>query len=167
VLQTAVATLVPVHSFAPNLMLPIAVFLALCPEVALVRGAVISFVLGYLLDAFCGSSMGLQTLMLVAAFLVARDVGLRLFFRGPFFQLVLTFVMSMLVGGTVIALRAIFEKDVFEAVRGFPPSTVRITLISMVKSSAATTIAAPLVFLAVRRIEGLAAQRSDEGPVSR
>ena len=167
VLQTALATLVPLYSFAPNLALPIAVFQGLRQEVGLARGALTAFVLGYLLDAFCGSPMGLHTLVLVAAFLFARQVGLRLFFRGPLFQLVLTFATCLLAGGTILALRAIFEKDVFETVQDFQSGELRVTLVSTVKSAIATTGVAPLIFLALSRIEGVAVQRSDEGPAAR
>jgi rod shape-determining protein MreD len=167
VLQTALATLVPLHSFAPNIVLPIAVFLGLRQEVALVRGALVAFLLGYLLDAFCGSPVGLQTLVTVAAFLFAREVGLRLFFRGPLFQLVLTFATSLLAGGTILALRAIFEKDVFETVQNFQTGELRITLLSTLKSAIATTLIAPLLFWVVGKIEGVLVQRSDEGPASR
>lgn len=167
VLQAAFATLIPLHAYAPNLMLPIVIFLGISPEAPLVRGAVIAFVLGYLLDAFCGSPVGLQTLVMVAVFMFVREVGLRLFFRGQLFQLVLTFAMALIAGGIVLALRTIFEKDVFENIRDMQVDEFRVTLGSMAKSAVATTMVAPLIFAVVGRVEGIAALRGEEGPASR
>ena len=82
VLEAALGTLIPMHAFAPNLMLPIVIYLGVSPEVQIVRGALISFLLGYLLDSFCGNPMGLQTFVLAASFMVARGAGLRLFPQG-------------------------------------------------------------------------------------
>lgn len=158
VVQSALATMVPLHTFAPNLILPITIFLGVSPEVPMVRGALIAFILGYLVDAFCGSPMGLHTFVLMAVFMVARGAGLRLFLRGPLFQVILTFVMSLAAGGTIVALRAIFEK-----LAPFPTDDYRDTALIIAKSAAVTALAAPLVFMAVRRIEGLPVQRGDEG----
>jgi rod shape-determining protein MreD len=72
VFQAAAATLIPLHQVAPNLLLPIAIFLGVSHEVHISRGAILSFVLGYLLDAFCGSPMGLYTFTLVATFMASR-----------------------------------------------------------------------------------------------
>ncbi len=162
VLQTAVATLVPLHGFAPNLMLPITIFLGVSQEVHIVRGALIAFALGYLLDAFCGSPMGLQTFVLVATFMVARGAGLRLFFRGPAFQVVLTFLMSLVAGGTVLALRAIFE-----SVAPFPTREFGHNAVVLAQSALVTALAAPLLFVVVHRIEGWPLQRGAEGTTSR
>jgi rod shape-determining protein MreD len=158
ILQAVLSTLIPLHTFAPNLMLPITIFLGVYHEVPIVRGALIAFVLGYLLDAFCGSPMGLHTFVLVAVFMVARGAGLRLFLRGPLFQISLTFMMSLLAGGTVVALRAIFEK-----LAPFPTADYRNTALILVQSSLVTALSAPPIFMAIRKIEGLPAQRSDEG----
>ena len=156
--QSALATMIPIHTFAPNLMLPITIILGVSHEVPIVRGALIAFILGYLLDAFCGSPMGLHTFVLVAIFMVSRGAGLRLFLRGPLFQVILTFLMGLAAGGTIVALRAIFEKPA-----PFPTEDYQNTVMVIAKSAAVTALAAPLIFMAVRRIEGLPAQRSDEG----
>src|SRR5437773_1178534 len=85
VLEAALGTLLPIYSFAPNLVLPIAIFLGVSAEIHIVRGVLISFALGYLLDSFCGNPMGLQTFVLTASFMLARGAGLRLFPQGPVF----------------------------------------------------------------------------------
>ena len=73
-------------------MLPIAIYLGVSPEVQIVRGALISFLLGYLLDSFCGNPMGLQTFVLTASFMgqpAGRVCGC--FPQGLGFQMLLTF----------------------------------------------------------------------------
>lgn len=157
VLQSSFATLVSIHPFAPNLLLPLIIYLGVSPEVRLARGAVLSFVLGYLLDAFCGNPMGLQTFLMVATFLVARVAGLRLFLRGPAFQVLLTFLVGVLDGGTVLALRAIFEPPA-----PFPTASVWNSVFSVLAPAMVTAVAAPFVFLLVRRVESLTTRSREE-----
>jgi rod shape-determining protein MreD len=150
------------HSFAPNLLLPIAIFLGVSAEVHIVRGALVSFVLGYLLDSFCGNPMGLQTFVLTASFIVARGAGLRLFPQGTAFQILLTFLMAIAFGATVLALRAIFEQPqepMFTEGMGEAAS-------APLKSAAATALLSPLLFAATRRIVMLGAQKREERTVS-
>ncbi|MDD9938007.1 MAG: rod shape-determining protein MreD [Myxococcales bacterium] len=162
VLQTAVSTLVPMYSFAPNLMLPIAIFLGVSHDVHVVRGASLCFVLGYFFDAFCGNPMGLQTFVLVAGFMVARGAGLRFFPQGPAFQIFLTFLMAALSGATVLALRAIFEQQPIQGLGDDAPESG----ITLLQSALATAIVAPLVFMAAGRIEGGSAQKTEERATS-
>jgi rod shape-determining protein MreD len=162
VLETALATLIPLHSFAPNLMLPIAIYLGVSPDVHIARGALVSFALGYLLDSFCGNPMGLQTFVLTASFIVARGAGLRLFPQGTLFQILLTFVMAVGFGATVLALRAIFEHP------QAPPFGEGMGAISAapLAAAAATALLSPLIFGATRRILGLGSTKREERTVS-
>ncbi len=161
VVQSVGATLVPAYLFAPNLLLPMVIYLGVSPDVHIVRGAAISFILGYLLDSFCGNAMGLQTFVLVATFMVARGAGLRLFLRGPLFQIVLTFLVGVLSGGTILALRAIFEKPA-----PFPAGTALTAALSLVVPAIVTSLFAPLVFIAVWRIDGLVTRRREDPGVT-
>jgi rod shape-determining protein MreD len=157
--QAALATLVPMHTFAPNLVLPIALSLGVTADVHLVRGALICFVLGYLLDAFCGNPMGLQTFVLVAAFMMARAAASRLLPHQPFFTAMFSFTMSVASGFSILALRALFEKKsdilTYDAL-----STLRVLL----QSSVVTALLAPPIFGAVRRIDGRVSPKADERP---
>ncbi|HEX7477270.1 MAG TPA: rod shape-determining protein MreD [Polyangiales bacterium] len=157
--QTACATLTPMHTFAPNLVLPIAMCLGVSADVHLVRGAAICFALGYLLDAFCGNPMGLQTFVMVASFMLARAAAFRLFSQGPFLSVLLTFVMGVLSGFGVLALRAIFEQQ-RDILSYDPLHTARI----LFQSAAVTALFAPPIFAAVSRIDGRSAQKPDERP---
>ncbi len=182
IVQSAVASRIALHPLTPNLLLPIVIFLGVQPEVGLLRGALISFVLGYLLDEFCGSPMGLQTFVLVATFMVARGAGIRLFLRGALFQVGLVFAASILAGGTILALRAIFSQpdpfplqmpaggiagDVIMLVTGTsaedaPPvgGVVGMTL-TLIGSALITALFAPAIFSVTRRIDALRARRRD------
>ena len=126
------------------------------------RGALVSFVLGYLLDSFCGNPMGLQTFVLTASFIVARGAGLRLFPQGRAFQVLLAFLIAIAFGATVLALRAIFEQP-SETMLGMDASESGGTLL---RSAAATALVSPLVFSGTRRVESLGLQKREQRTVS-
>jgi rod shape-determining protein MreD len=163
ILETGVSTLVPLYGLAPNLMLPIAIFLGVSAEVHILRGALTSFALGYLLDSFSGTGMGLQTLVLTTTFMVARGAGLRLLPQGRAMQVLLCFMMAMTFGATVFALRAIFEQstegDDFTHAAGT-------TFASLLKSSAATALLSPVVFAATARVQAFAGFRREKRTLS-
>ena len=156
VFGSSVATVVPLHGYMPNLLLPIALFLGVRAEVHIVRGAVLCFVLGYLSDSFSGNPMGLQTFAFVASFLAARGAGLRLLPQGPVFQIALSFLMAVVSGALVVALRAIFE-------RAFALD-LRDNGAALVRSAVATALSAPFVFAGVRGVTALAGARAEERP---
>ncbi|UJR82798.1 rod shape-determining protein MreD [Sandaracinus amylolyticus] len=182
VLQASLAARVSLHPFTPNLVLPMVIFLGVQPDVGLLRGAALSFILGYLLDAFCGSPLGLSTFVLVATFMVARGAGIRLFLRGSLFQIALVFVASILAGGTILALRAIFSPpDPFPLempASGLAGDLVALftsragddaprvgsvvgTVTTMLGSALATAVVAPAIFATMRRLDALETRRRD------
>jgi len=157
VLQSSAAVLVGSHAYAPNLMLPIALFLGVSPDVQLGRGAGMALVLGYFLDLFSGNRMGLATFLLVGTYIVVRAAGLRLMLRGPLFQVLLTFLVSLLIGGASLALRAVFEPA--------PPFEVGGALstgLDLLGPAFVTALSAPLIFAPAQRIEALASRRREE-----
>jgi rod shape-determining protein MreD len=161
VLEAALGTLIPMHAFAPNLMLPIAIYLGVSPEVQIVRGAVISFLLGYLLDSFCGNPMGLQTFVLTASFMVARGAGLRLFPQGLGFQMLLTFLMAIAYGATVLALRAIFEQP--QVPMGEAMSA---RAYFSFESPLSTALLSPFVFAGTRSVLSLGSKKREERTIA-
>jgi rod shape-determining protein MreD len=162
IVETGLSTLVPLYGFTPNLMLPIAIFLGVSGEVHILRGALTSFVLGYLLDSFCGMGTGVQTLVLTATFMVARGAGLRLLPQGRAMQVVLCFMMALTFGATVFALRAIFEQSAdVDFTEG-----AGTTLGSLLKSSAATALLSPVVFVATARVEAFGGFKREKRTLS-
>jgi len=170
VAQAAIATFLPLHPFAPCLLLPIVIYLGVDPDVELLRGVALSFVLGYFGDEIAGVPTGLTTFVLVATFLATRGAGIRLVLRGAPFQMTLAFAVSIVASGTMLALRSIFQPpEAFPLamppagilgaiVRAFAGEGSRIgnpiaLATTMIASALATGLAAPLVFAAVRRIE--------------
>lgn len=158
VAQSAIATLFPMHGIAPNVLLPIAVFLGVAPDVVLVRGALTCFALGYMLDAFCGSPMGLHTFVMVAAFFASRGAGLRLFPQAALLQVLAMFVAAISADATVFALRAIFEQPLLPGLG----DDLNATLITIGSSAAATAVLSPLVVAAARRIEATRYRRDEK-----
>ncbi|MET0388437.1 MAG: rod shape-determining protein MreD [Polyangiales bacterium] len=156
-LQAALATLIPMHTFTPNLMLPIALALGASPEVNLVRGALLCFVLGYLFDAFCGNPLGLQTFVLEATYMLARGASVRLLPHGPMFIALFSLLMSVVSGFAVLSLRALFEKK-----SEILTYDIHATLLLVFQSALATAVLAPPLFAAVRRIEARLPQKADE-----
>ena len=169
VAQAALSTLMPLHPFVPNLLLPIVIYLGVDPDVQLVRGAVLTFVLGYFLDVVAGAPTGLFTFVLVATYLVARGAGLRLLLRSVPFQMGLVVVISIAANGVMLALVAIFAPpEAFplvmppsgmlgSAVRAFAGDDALVgsyvaTASTLFASAFATALTAPLVFAVVRRI---------------
>lgn len=158
VVQAAVGILVPSGAWAPNLLLPFAIYLGVLPDMHVVRGAVVAFLLGYLLDSFSGHGLGLHTFVMVATFLISRGAGLNLFMRGALFQVGLTFVFELLAGGAILALRAIFERPA-----PFPANAVAYTVTTLSAGAASTALLSPLVYGGLLRLDSLWTRRREEG----
>ena len=111
VIQATFAHLLPWDLFVPSLALPIVLYMGL-HNYSAAKGALISFMLVYLMDVFAGSPMGLHTFVVVAVFLISRLVSLRLFLQGWFFEVILTFFLALISGILVLSVRAVFDKDI-------------------------------------------------------
>lgn len=157
VLQSTFALIVPFDLLVPNLALPVVLYMGLRDYPAW-KGALLSFVLGYMMDVFAGSPMGLHTLVAVAIFLVSRVAALRLFLQGWVFEVVLTFVLSLIAGAMILTIRAIFDKDL---------SGLLIDLKIVTSRAVATALVAPLVFRVLTWLDRIVPQRRNEGRVVR
>lgn len=180
VVQSALAAHISPHPWIPNLMLPIVIYLGVQQSVHLLRGAVLAFLFGFFTDEFAGSAIGLFTFLNVALFMVARGAGIRLFLRGTLFQVGLVFITSLIVSGTVLALRAIFSRaepfalempltgwsaTVYESFGGDPESSrlgnIVGTTTTVLGSSIATALLAPPIFSIVRSIDEIRTRRRE------
>lgn len=146
-LQCVIALVLPSEHLTPSLVLPLVLFMAV-GEISLARGVMLSFVVGYLTDAFSGGSLGLWTFTLVSVFLFARVAGLKLFLHGAVFQVALTFAASLLAGIEMMALLLVFDRR---------PLAVLSALGVVCAQGVATAACAPAVFSFLRRLPGTAA----------
>jgi rod shape-determining protein MreD len=150
VAQSAFGSLLP-SELTPNVVLPIVIFLGATHDVGVPRGALTSFALGYVLDGFCGKPLGLHTFVMMAAYLAARGAGMRLLPQAFSLQVLMMFIAALGADATVLALRAIFERP---GAAGLGDD-VDAMLQRLLFSAASTAAIAPLIVMAVRRIEAL------------
>src|SRR5512140_1039349 len=66
-----------INGLTPSLVLPLVLFLGV-HEHSMARGAILTFVLGYLLDLLAGAPIGLFTFIYVSIWWLARITGVRL-----------------------------------------------------------------------------------------
>jgi cell shape-determining protein MreD len=133
------------YPFAPYLGLPFVFALGTGPGVRFLRGAATVFAIGYLYDLFTGNPLGIHTLVFVVGFLSAWLIGYLLSFRGVPFEMVLTFTLTLMLGGLL------------EGIRSFVPggttwNGLSLTL-ALFGSAFATALVAPLLFAIARRVD--------------
>ena len=148
VLQSTFAHIVPWDKLVPNGALAIVLYMGLHDH-DLERGAVVAFVIGYMMDAFAGSPIGLFTFVSVAVFLISKVASWRLFLQGWIFEIILAFFLALVAGGVILAIRALFDQDF-----GSLLSHIKIVVLR----AAATALVAPFVFRGMRWIEQFSAR---------
>ena len=145
VLQSVFSRVLAPYPFAPYLGLPFVFALGTGPGVRVLRGAVTAFAIGYLYDLFTGNPLGLHTFVFVVGFLSAWLIGYLLSFRGPPFEMILTFALTLALGGLL------------EGIRSFVPGGMSwsgLALgLSLFGSAFATALVAPVFFAIARRLD--------------
>ncbi|MBI4950972.1 MAG: rod shape-determining protein MreD [Myxococcales bacterium] len=126
----------------PSLLLPLIVFMGV-HEYSLGRGAILCFVLGYLLDVVSAAPVGLYTFNVVAVFVVARAAGVRLAAQTFITKIALAFAFCLLEGLVVVILTAIFGGN---AARSRALATL------VLPHAISTALFAPLVFRLAERV---------------
>lgn len=143
--QTAFGRVLAPYPFTPVLGLPFVFALATAPFVRVLRGVLTAFAVGYLYDLFTGNPLGIHTFLFVAGYLVAWLCGYVFSFRGIPFEMSLTFILSLVLGGLL------------EAIRSFAPGGMSWSggalALSLFGSSVATALVAPLGFALARRLD--------------
>ncbi len=144
-LQSVFSRLLAPHPFSPYFGLPFVFALATAPGIRLLRGAMTAFAIGYLYDLFTGNPLGLHTFVFVFGYFTAWLLGYLLSFRGIVFEMVLTFMLTVLLGGLL------------ELIRGFAPGGIArsggtLTL-ALFASALATALLAPILFALVRWVD--------------
>lgn len=130
-----------VPGLVPTLVLPLIVFMGV-HEYSLVRGAAVSFVLGYVTDLVGVAPVGLYTFTSVAIFVLSRAAGIRFAAQTAWMQALLGFAFALTQDVMILVLLAIF-KDAW----------IPRTLYPLILPNAlATGLLAPLVFRLAQRV---------------
>lgn len=128
----------------PSLVLPLVIYLGV-HELSMPRGALIAFLLGYLIDVFSGSPLGLFAFVLVTVWWLSRIAGVRLTAQTKLTQMSLAFFFALIEAAVVLMLLAIFGVDAHR-----PVELVGIAL----PHAIATALFAPFVFGIAQSIHG-------------
>lgn len=128
----------------PALTLPLLLFLGI-REYPFVAGAALAFVYGYASDVLGIAPVGLYTFAMVALFLMARALGLRLATQTRLPQVLVTAGFTAAKSGIVLVCLGIFGKEAWIARSVYP---------YLVPHVISTALCAPFVFsLAERTLE--------------
>ena len=125
-----------VPGLVPSLVLPLILFMGV-HEYSVVRGASVSFVLGYATDLIGIAPVGLYTFTFVAVFILGRAAGVRLAAQTMMMQVGLALAFALVHSVMILILLAIFGPDAY-----VPRALYRLVLPHVL----ATGLTAPLVF---------------------
>jgi rod shape-determining protein MreD len=157
-IQTIAARWLPLSALVPELVLILAVDLGLKHRRAL--AAVMAFAMGYAMDSFSGSQLGLNTFMVTLVFLLAYEVGTHLNTSGAQAGVLLVFagVLVQSLGGYLIGNQFHTSGQFWTLV---PPALLQAFVTAL--------IAAPVFALLERanRMFGLTRERRARGYLSR
>jgi rod shape-determining protein MreD len=144
-MQSVFTRVLAPHPFSPYLGLPFVFALGTAPASGILRGAATAFVIGYLYDLFTGNPLGIHTFVFVVGFLIAWLLAYVFSLRGVLFEMILTFALTLLLGGLL------------ETIRAFTPGGMAwgaVTLaLALVGSAVATALLAPVLFAIFRLID--------------
>jgi rod shape-determining protein MreD len=145
-----------VHGMAPNLVLPLVVFLGV-HESAMARGALLAFALGYATDLFASAPIGLFSFCSVAIWWLSRVTAVRLSATTLPTQVFLALLFSLIESAIILTLLAIFGVD---AQRPVEIATI------VVPRALCTGVCAPFVFRVAHRLyqgAGVTSRPADGG----
>ena len=144
-IQSVFSRVLAPYPFAPYLGLPFVFALGTAAGVPVLRGAATAFAIGYLYDLFTGNPLGIHTFVFVVGFLTAWLIGYLVSFRGIPFEMVLTFTLTLALGGLL------------ELIRGFVPGGMTWSgmalALALLGSALTTAVVAPPLFALARRID--------------
>jgi rod shape-determining protein MreD len=157
-IQTTASRWLPLTALVPDLVLVLVVDLGLRHRRAL--APVMAFAMGYAMDAFSGSQLGVNTFALTLTYLVAYEVGVHTSATGPEAGAVLVFIAVLIqsLGGFLISTQ-------FRA-----PDQLWVLLPAALLQATLTAVIAPPLFrltAGLKRMMGLGPQRNARGWISR
>lgn len=142
VLQAALASLLPWHGVAPEVALLVVLYIGFYGRGSPTGNAGLALTLGYLTDLFAASPRGLHALSFGLVVLAARGASNRLMVASTWQVLVVTLATALGHGALIVALTSSMYGDGAAGALWLVPLT-----------AAATCVAAPLVFLVLKRID--------------
>jgi rod shape-determining protein MreD len=98
------------NGLTPSLVLPLVLFLGV-HEHSMARGAILTFILGYLIDLFAGAPIGLFTFIYVSIWWLSRITGVRLTTQTWLARVSLGFIFTIVEAAMVLILLAVFGSD--------------------------------------------------------
>lgn len=137
-----VLAMIPISGVTPNLVMPLVVFLGV-HEHSMTRGALLTFILGYLLDVLSGAPVGFFTFVHVSCWWMARVAGVRLTAQTWLTRVSLGFVFSVVEAAITLILLAVFGSDTRRPVE---------VAAVVVPHAISTAIVAPIVFKIAQRL---------------
>lgn len=143
VIQTTAARWLPLSALMPDFVLILAVDLGLRHRRAL--ALLLAFAMGYALDAFCGSQVGINTFVVTLVFLMAYEVGVHTTVAGSQAGAVLVFVAVLIQG-----LGGFLISSEFRTL-----GQLGLLLPGVLLQASLTAIIAPSVFALVERLRRL------------
>ena len=99
-----------INGITPSLVLPLVLFLGV-HEHSMARGALLTFILGYLLDLIAGAPIGLFTFIYVSIWWMSRITGVRLTTQTWLARVSLGFIFTVVEAAIVLILLAVFGSD--------------------------------------------------------
>ena len=149
-IQTTASRWLPLSALVPDLVLVLAVDLGLRHRRAL--APIMAFAMGYAMDAFSGSQLGVNTFAVTLTYLVAYEVGVHTSATGPEAGAVLAFIAVLIqsLGGFLLSTQ-------FRA-----PDQLATLLPAALLQATVTAVIAPTVLrltAGLQRIMGLSQQR--------
>lgn len=142
ILQASVASLLPWHGVAPEIALLVVLYIGFYGRGAATTNAGLALALGYLTDLFAASPRGLHALTFGLVVLAARGASNRLMVASTWQVLVVTLATALGHGALIVALTSSMYGDSAAGALWLVPFT-----------ASATCLAAPIVFLLLRRID--------------
>lgn len=158
IFQTTFLPFLPVQRIRPDVLLIFTLYLAFL--FSPIFGGILAFFLGYLLDLFSGSSLGLYTFSRPLIFFAAQLLRERFYLEGFAFQFLFAFLFSLSEGILISVL--------INALQPIPPESLYPSFFSYVfPKSFFTGLVTPLLFFLFRKGTPLLSRPSGQGIAER
>ena len=136
------ATLLPLHSWVPEVTLLFLLHLGLQSRGTAPGNVGLALVIGYLVDLFSGAPRGLHALTYAVVMVIALGASQRLLVASKWQQVVIAFLTSLGHGALLVALSApMYDGEALPALALLPATAF------------STAIVAPFVFALCRRVD--------------